>query len=235
MVFKRKAPRRKFVRRRTTRRRKPRMSLAKMVQKVIDRTKQVKHTQLEYSFAVTNGYTLLMPISYPAQGIKAFDNYQDDNDEEGQRIGNTIFPKSFQFNYSLEAGDSTNFLRITIFEWLLPTSASDEVPTSGDIFENPATGFAYLSPLNYDNRKNYHILHDKVYKMVTGAANQIMSGKLTFTVRKLRVKKWIFTGDSQTGVEASLVKGNIYMFAVSDSSILPHPSFSYSTRLTYTD
>lgn len=230
---KKKTFRKRYVKR--TYKRKPKTNFRKKVMKIVEGVKQVKHTQLEYQFSVNTGYTLAAPISYPSQGVAAFNNDETDNNEEGQRIGNTIFPRSFLFNYSLTIGDTTNFVRVVIFEWLVPINNSSEIPGAGDIFENPSTSYSYLSPLNYDNRKNYHILHDKVYKMVTNGSNEIMVGKLTFYAKNYRNKKWIFIGDSQSGTSASLTKGNTFLFATSDSSLPPHPQLSFSTRLTFTD
>nr|WAE42889.1 MAG: capsid protein [Cressdnaviricota sp.] len=224
---------------RTVRKRKPRsqtmVAIARRVaKKVVAGEAQVKHTQAEYGSTTSNTPSLISPVSWPGQAITAYTGDESES-SSGGRIGNTINLKSFQMWMNLSAGDTTNIVRITWFQWLVPNDHSDETPVFGDIFTEYTGSYPYLSPFNYDNRKKYKILHDKIYTLVTGGSNQTRILKFNFTAKDFAVKKIAFIGDSQTGTSAGVIKGNIYYFISSDSSVLPHPGFITSCRLNFTD
>jgi hypothetical protein len=197
--------------------------------------KQVKHTFLEYSFSPTSTPTLIVPLSYPAQGVAAYNNDETET-SQGQRIGNKIVPQ--WWDYVLTIYDSTagteSVCRIIIFEWLLPVEHSDMVPVIGDIFADGSSSYFYDCPLNFDNRTKYRILYDNCLTLVTGSQTQVRHLKLHFTEKNFSVKEWKFIGDSQSGVTAALIKGNIYAFFVSDGAI-ETPDVQFTSYFGYTD
>jgi hypothetical protein len=206
-----------------------------MIKSLTSVEKQVKHTFLEYSFSPTTTPTLIVPLSYPAQGVAAYNNDETET-SQGQRIGNKIVPQ--WWDYVLTIYDSTagteSVCRIIIFEWLLPVEHSDMVPVIGDIFADGSSSYFYDCPLNFDNRTKYRILYDNCLTLVTGSQTQVRHLKLHFTEKNFSVKEWKFIGDSQSGVTAALIKGNIYAFFVSDGAI-ETPDVQFTSYFGYTD
>jgi hypothetical protein len=206
-----------------------------MIKSLMTVEKQVKHTFLEYTFSPTTTPVLIVPVTYPAQGVAAY-NTDETETSQGQRIGNKIVPQ--WWDYVLTIYDSTagteSVCRIIIFEWLLPVEHSDMVPVVGDIFADGSSSYFYDCPLNFDNRTKYHILYDKCHTLVTGSVTQVIHLKLYFTQKDFAVKEWKFIGDSQSGVTAALVKGNLYAFFVSDGAI-ETPDVQFTSYMGYTD
>jgi hypothetical protein len=206
-----------------------------MIKSLMTVEKQVKHTFLEYAFNPTTTPVLIVPVTYPAQGVAAY-NTDETETSQGQRIGNKIVPQ--WWDYVLTIYDSTagteSVCRIIIFEWLLPVEHSDMVPVVGDIFADGSSSYFYDCPLNFDNRTKYHILYDKCHTLVTGSVTQVIHLKLHFTQKDFAVKEWKFIGDSQSGVTAALVKGNLYAFFVSDGAI-ETPDVQFTSYMGYTD
>jgi hypothetical protein len=206
-----------------------------MIKTAIVKDLQVKHTLIEYAFSPTTTPILINPISYPAQGIAAY-NTDESETTEGQRIGNQIVPVSFEWMLTIYASATglASVCRIILFEWLMPIEHSDMVPVAGDIYADGSSSYFYNCPLNFDNRSKYNILHDKVYTLVTGAETQITHINIKKTIKDFRVKKWKFRGDSETGTSAALIKGNIFAFFVSDGA-LETPDVELTSYLCYTD
>jgi len=196
---------------------------------------QVKHTFLEYSFSPTSTPTIISPVSYPAQGIAAYSNDETES-SQGQRIGNKIVPQ--WWDYVLTVYDSTagteSVLRIVIFEWLLPINHSDENPVAGDIFADGSSSYFYNCPLNYDTRSKYNVLYDQCHTLVTGSQTQVKHIKLRFTENDFSVKQLKFIGDSQSGTSAALIKGNLFVFFVSDGAV-ETPDVEFTSYFGYTD
>jgi len=205
---------------------------------VISQSKQVKHTQFEQAFAVTDSTTGIYSIVfYPAQGVSAYSDEETESSNQGQRIGNKVEQRCLNFNYQVQLGsgvfgtDTENVVRVTIFEWLMDFSS--EAPTFGDVFVESTTSFPYLSPFNVDTKEKYRILYDKRHDLSNAAGNPYMETKF---VEFRNLKPWVkFFGDSVSGVGAQLIKGNIFLIVSSDSSATPHPTLTYSTMYTFTD
>jgi hypothetical protein len=206
-----------------------------MIKSALKKDLQVKHTLIEYAFSPTTTPILINPISYPAQGIAAY-NSDESETTEGQRIGNKIVPVSFEWMLTIYASATglASVCRITLFEWLLPIEHSDMVPVAGDIYADGSSSYFYNCPLNFDTKSKYHILHDKVYTLVTGADTQITHINLRKTIKHFAVKEWKFRGDSESGTSAALIKGNLYAFFVSDGA-LETPDVELTSYLCYTD
>lgn len=205
---------------------------------VLSAEKQKKHTQFENEFPVSDSTTGLNTIiSYPAQGVTAYSGEESESSSEAQRIGNKINQEVLDFNYQVQLGsgvfgtDTENVVRITVFEWLMDLSS--ESPTYGDVFVESTTSYPYLSPFNIDTKQKYRILYDKTHCLCNTGGNPYVE---VVNLKIKNMQKTIkFTGDSQAGNGATLIKGNIFFFASSDSSVTPHPTFTFSSMYTYTD
>lgn len=201
--------------------------------------KQVKHTFYENTASVTAGTTNPTKfMNLPAQGIQAFDNF-DNESSQGQRIGNTIFVKGIQMNFQVTLGESVllgddkeNLVRMVIFQWLEEDLTA---PVFGDIFLEGTTGQPYLANYNPDTRSLYKILYDKTFTLSPNGGNPVTIARHIELSRKLKMKKWVFEGNNQSGFGANLVKGNIYWIFTSDSTAAPSPTVDWSLRFRYTD
>lgn len=157
-------------------------------------------------------------------------------------IGRTIEPISMTVRWEVVGGESNAFLpigpdtnnltRMTLFQWL-----DASVPTQNDIFERGGSD-SPLSPFNINNIDKLSILYDKCIPTylihtatsgVTYATNsQNFCGKIYIKKRKLREILWTASG-------TDTISNNIYLCFVSDSTVSPHPSFTFNSRLVFYD
>jgi Holliday junction resolvasome RuvABC endonuclease subunit len=206
-----------------------------MIKSAINVEKQVKHTYFEQAINATTTPVLEVPINFPAQGIAAY-NTDESESSQGQRIGNKIHIDFWKFNmtvYDSTAGTESVF-RYIIFQWLVPTDIAGEVPVIGDILAIGSSSYFYNVALNYDNRSKYHIIKDECVTLVTGSNTQVRHWTHSFTPKNFAVKELKFIGDSQSGLTASMIKGNIYIFFMSDGAF-EVPLIEYSSYFGYTD
>lgn len=157
-------------------------------------------------------------------------------------IGGNIDPMSIQVRLSVIAGqssafipagpDTSNLVRVVVFQWL-----GDTTPGSGDIFQALTTQGVY-SPWQINSLDKLNILMDKTYSTYltcfqTGVASSTTSGNSIYDNRYIKGRKMApihfnNAGNAPTG-------NDIYLCHISDSSVSPHPTFSYYTRLTFVD
>lgn len=210
----------------------------KVAKREVKNDKEVKHTQYESVQVATDSSTT--PASYvfwPAQGVESYGNIEQEGLTQGQRIGNAIYLKSIISNFQITLGsgvttDSENVVRLTIFQWM--DDIALHYPTFGDVFCNAPTGYPYLATFNPDSKGKYKILFDKTYTLSQNAGNP-------FTIiRKINIKnfkrrKIIFDQNGTSGYNAAIYRGGIFWLLTSDSSIAPHPTITWSSRMNYTD
>lgn len=144
-----------------------------------------------------------------------------------QRIGNQIDCSHMELSYELTTGDTTNVLRIIVFQWREDDIAIGPVYT--DILYRPNSSVPYTNALyNFDNRGSYKILYDK--KHFIDADNDVVSA--------FGHKKYIKIPHSKidfNGAGATTGKNMIYVLSVSDSAAAAHPGFINQSRLYYRD
>jgi hypothetical protein len=209
-----------------------------IVKSMIAVTKQVKHTQYEFTVSATD--TSTSPASFvlwPQQGIAAFGNEELESGSQGQRIGNTIFVKDLRFNYQVSLGvgtfgnDLENVVRVIIFQWIPDNNL--ESPIFGDIFIEAVGSYPYLAHYNPDTKRKYRVLYDRTHCLSNTAGNKFT--EVVHAVLKPPIQKLVLDQDSTFGFGAILVSGSIWSIMISDSSITPNPVVDYSTVFYYTD
>lgn len=142
-------------------------------------------------------------------------------DGQSQRIGDEVHIKSILARFSIVHGDTNNMVRVVILRWL--NDQADATPTN--ILEGISSTQAPLSPFNWNYRRDFVVLYDNLF-----ACSTYTNANL---VEKLYIKR---VGKLQFNPAASTVKSNgLYLFAISDSSIAPHPTIQYYTSIPYTD
>lgn len=141
-------------------------------------------------------------------------------DQDVNRQGSVIEPKSIELNLSFNSVDTFNLLRVIVFQWFMDDG--DDPPTNTDILD-------YQHPLGviaWHERKNSRILYDKLMAGSDTASNEIL------VIRKKinkKMRKIYYDGGLTTG------KNNLYLALISDSGVASHPNVKYYARVLYTD
>lgn len=141
-------------------------------------------------------------------------------DGDSQRNGDQITAKSIWLRYCVITGDTTNLIRVILFQWSDTTA-----PTAQDILLSPSVDPVF-SHWNHDTRYKYKIMYDKTHSTVTTTelAQQFVSvRKNNFKTRKLQY----------IGGSATVGYNMLYILVVSDSGAAPNPGFQYYCKLNY--
>lgn len=121
--------------------------------------------------------------------------------------------------------DVHNAVRVILFQWF-PQSA----PAVSDILDQ-GTGTAPYYHYFTDKAKSFKILHDKIHRLQRDdptAGGQVKIFKRRFKVRPGR-KKIQYVSGGTTG------SNKIYLLLMSDSSVTPHPTAYFHSRLNFMD
>lgn len=138
-------------------------------------------------------------------------------DTDTTRDGDQLYIRSLQVKGQVTAGDTTNLLRVIIFQWFLPTT-----PTATDLLLSNVVD----SPWNHDNRYLFKVVVDKSYSLAT-ASNAAQT--INWRISKGFKRKCQFNGGTTIGTN------KFWIFTISDSGGVPNPSVSYYTKLNFTD
>jgi len=154
-----------------------------------------------------------------------------------QRYGLVTKPKSLEIKWAsnvVSAGDLANTLRLVVVRWRgVPESLTTpgNPPQVDDIFEPSATGqataplapFAYYS--TYSAAKVMSIVYDTKFSISPGGPGGL-TGHATIPLK----------GDmSFNPYSADPSNGALYLCAISDSGVAPHPNLEFSCRLWFDD
>lgn len=205
-----------------------------IAKRIIHKNTELKFTMYEFPVSVSNAWTGPSSlIFHPAQGVEGYGDLLDLESNQSYRIGNTITPFAIQMNYTINGSDSYNVFRVILFQWLINT---DEPPTVGDIVMGTGTANSTLQMYNYKNKNNYKILYDKTHTLSTNAGNNLAIVRhVKIHNSQLRIKKFTYEGNSESGYNAKLQKGGIYYMLCSDSTVISHPTINWACRLLFTD
>lgn len=141
--------------------------------------------------------------------------------DNGQYIGDAIEPTRIIVRISVAFADQTNLTR-----FMLVQVRSSAVPAANWISAQTGTAYAPLAHPREDNRQTFKILAEKL------VLNQNVGSRLIqyveFDVRG-GLMKMNFTD------AGAYEKGDIYLLAVSDSSVVSHPLCYIATKMYYKD
>lgn len=174
------------------------------VQKMIyDRseTKQIDWTYTAVSINDVGRSPLNTAWTYVAQG-----------DTQNTRDGNAITVTGIYSQFALEAGDTSNVVRVILY---IPHDTDDDLS---------------ISPTQLPDMDKFTILYDKLFVMGNSPSVK------TFQIRKK------FAKGSRKGIRVSYAGGSSYptknaikFFAVSDSSVSPDPIINGTARVYFKD
>lgn len=144
----------------------------------------------------------------------------------GEFQGARINPAGIQFRMTCTTGDSTNAMRILVFQWM-----DSSTPVAAGVLQ---ASINCLSAVNITNRALINVLYDRVYTFSSydGTNNSYC---LAFPQEQQYIKgKRLFPIEFASGTTA-VQKGGLYCLLLSDSAAPPNPSVSFYFRTTYTD
>lgn len=209
----------RFARRTPTRRVRKSKTTAIRSKAFVSRVKSVIRREVEKKYLK---YGPAASIGVPSTGalLSMVDVTQGNGDT--QRIGDSLYVRSLEFNFNLANGDSTNFLRCILFQW------------KPNINGNPAVGDLLLdssdpinSPYNHDKRYQFKVIYDKTY-LVDAVQAPVKHISWMFT-RGFSRKVQYVGGASTEG------SNRLFIYIFSDSSAIPHPTLAYTGKLSYSD
>lgn len=203
-----------------------RQSVAKLVRKEIQRqnakTTEVKHREVSTGYSITDvplGFNMLEFIS---QG-----------DGAQNREGNRLNVLSHAMRMNIRAEQPYNNIRVMVVETREP------LPYSPLDFKYDGTACLTSPTLGVNSSIDFDTVR-KVYYDRTIQVKQLASGvNPVFYLRKYlkfgKTGKRIFYDGNTTGANSGNIRSHIYVLMMSDSSVLPHPSFSAGHYLRFID
>lgn len=191
-------------------------AIQKLVKAELKKTEEIKYNQQNHQFQGISDAGTVYDITPVNQGTG-----------DTQRIGDEIKVNAIQIRFQAIAGDTTNYLRIIVFQWI-PNDAA--VPAIGNILNSQGGSVPYITAF-YNNDtlgNNYIVLCDKVYSLSQNGSNYAIQRNM-YCPMKYAKKKVQFDAATTQGQQ------KFYVLAVSDSTASPHLSFAFISRMTYTD
>lgn len=185
------------------------------VKKLVRKEAETKYNDNLFSASVDTTGTLI-DVFDPAQGVADTD-----------RVGDKVTLRGMRMSFKMAAADTSNYVRIVLFQWYPNSNLS--VPTIGTVLFDVSTGDrAMTSPYVHDYQNQFHVIYDKVFTLAINSDTIIRTR--TFKPNFKYVKKTVeFTAGT---VNAS---NKLYVFAISDSGAISHPTVFMYTRVFYDD
>jgi len=129
---------------------------------------------------------------------------------------------------NVEIGDTTNILRFIVFVWKPNTTP---VGTSV-LLPGPTGSVDVWSTYSHDNRQLYTILYDR---------NFALQGNGTAFYGATTNSQIIFSNKMSLSLDQQFIGGTtvstncIWYLRLSDSSVLPNPTLTFSAKFLFTD
>ncbi len=160
--------------------------------------------------------------------------------EHTQREGNKIQLKSFNlkgqmFNSSSDAYNKIRILIVSI-DTLFNTPNLQTVQIQQilepDLTDPTTPTTSILSHYRKNSQYKYHVLYDRMYQLQAIAAGSTRHNNLMWNIQhKFKTPLPIHY---QSGDPDLPVQNPVYLFAISDSKIAPHPLLVMNTRVNWT-
>lgn len=183
--------------------------------KVFNKRVEMKnHTLAQAATGVGAGAALTYsPLTNIAQG-----------DSYATRDGGEINVKAIKFNYQMVCADSTNYIRLVVFQWF--NGATN--PTTNDVLEFAGT-YSGLAAYNPHSEFKYKVLHSEIRQMVLGTESNTLLGSVNLSFPN--GIKCEYNGSSSTDYANS----QIWLLAISDSGAISHPTLEYVGNVYFQD
>lgn len=158
-----------------------------------------------------------------------------------ERKGNRVTLREFEITMTAVVGDLYNNVRFLAFVWYPDDNV--DVPTMAGVLDNSTSADVYPTEYlhNWQLRKKYKVLFDRNLHVENftywngsapvyngGSGSGLMQGRAS--VRMKLHHDVVFNGTANNhGV------GQIYILIVSDSGVTPNPTYSWASRIVFTD
>jgi hypothetical protein len=181
-------------------------SLTKMVKNILDSQMEEKWLDTSYSSTVSSTATLV-DLTSISQGNSAT-----------TRVGASLQVKSFAFNSIWYLADTTNYVRIMVFEWIPSTTA--DVPSGSELLSDSSSPISHVLPYK---PSRFNILYDKNFTLDT--YHPIVEHKFKLKLdQKVQFDLGVDTGSR-----------HLYLYMQTDSSLSSHPAVVYQSQLKFVD
>jgi len=139
---------------------------------------------------------------------------------------------NYSFSSSVFAQDVFDTFRFTVF--LYKFNSGSLVPGGGQIYQSTGT-FGVLSPLNFEDSQFISVLSDDI---ITTSGFYDSNTTVAFpNDGSVKIYSKYYPLNSTIKYNLGLASGTskLYLAFYSDSTITPHPAFTYCARLRYTN
>lgn len=144
-----------------------------------------------------------------------------------QRLGDSIEVISLTMRYTAYYGDAGNVIRLVAFQFNGVQSSAP--PSSGLFLPGPSTAVDFMSPKKFLQKNlRYHCLFDKTITVCSGGSNAVVTKEFKVP---LKATRWNF----DLGSVSSLIGNQVWFALISDSAVVPHPTFDYVLEVRYRD
>jgi len=205
-------PRKPFVLGRRKRAATKKVATKGYVKKMLDKAQEIKFYDESGTVSLSTSGSVFC-VSDLAQG-----------DTDITRDGDKIVLKSMQLRGTMTLADTSNIIRIIVFQWFPVDTASD--PTADDILQTTGT-FGIVSAYQHDQRNQYHILADRTYTLTT-ASQPYRHWQIKIPFKYVKKQATFLAG----GVYGA---NHIHILMISDSAAVADPTCSFYSRIYYTD
>lgn len=180
-----------------------------MIRRVINKKEEVK--SFPFSDDTTSSST---PELTRLTGIPA-------GSDGSQRVGDVSYIKSLFFKWNSRVADSTNFVRVIVFQWFEDDAV--DIPDGDKIL----TDMSFISSAyTYGERRKRSILYDKTMaQSLQGPA----CGSAEVMITEINKRKIYYNPALVSG------KNNIWMLQFSDSGLAIHPGIQWTSLVRFTD
>lgn len=193
---------------------KSQQKMEKIAQKVYRKQEsmnsEVKYKQNNYAWSVSTVGNVAAPLSQINQGL-----------DSNERIGQEVRLLKHTLRLNILNGDATNSIRYGLVYTASPVTSIQQILNN-------------LIPLSTNSGFDPEVVTRVVMdKLVT--LNAFYSGGTSIKHNVLKKKDRTIIKWDSTSAGSPPVKGHLYFFAVSDSTVAPHPRVTASLFTEYTD
>ena len=151
-------------------------------------------------------------------------------DGDHQRDGDQIKLHEVDCRLQVRGFDSQNFVRLIIFRWWADSAV--DPPTAGFILETPLGVNPWNQPINRNSLDSgvLQIMYDKTLSMTVSGSSGCWSRRIRFFQKNLGKKIQTFNAPALTSG-----RGHFYIYGLSDSIAVNHPTMLLNARIMYTD
>lgn len=177
-----------------------------------DADTELKYKSNNYAWSVPSTGVFGTPLDTIQLGIQS-----------NQRIGGEVKLSSHTLRMNVTNGDDTNVIRVGLVYTNVPITQVSEI-LNNLVTLGPNSG--------YDPEVVKSVVFDKLFTV-----NAFYSGGtgIKHAVMRKKDKHNIKWDSLSAGADIPPVKGFLYFFAISDSSVVPHPRVSAQIFTRYTD